>query len=150
MRSVAAMPNHAQDTQNTRQIRTAIYKGMASLIWSQYCLENNVVRTPFEQAPGNVRQELLDICEATANAALNPDLKDTALLCMADAITRSASGGSLTISEVARAAQYSYLATAESALQAFLLNLRTVAPDQHYRESMGRLIDVIAPKKGAH
>jgi hypothetical protein len=136
--------------QPTRVDRTPIYKGIASLIWMQYQLENDMPRTAFEHAPSDFRIALLEHAEAMANMALNPDMRDAALMAMADDLIRSSSGGSLTAREASKQTQQSYLVTAESALQAFLLNLKTDAPDPAYRESMCRTIDAIAPKTGVH
>lgn len=135
-----------KETSNPRQLRTAIYKGIASLLWSQYSLENNIARIPFEHAPANVKAQLLDHAEVLANMFLSPDLQDTALMCAADAIARSTYEGSFTISELSRPIQQSYLNTAEHAIQNYFLNLRTVAPDARYRDAMCSLVDSVVPK----
>lgn len=126
--------------------RVSTYKAIAALLWQQFSAENDIVRVPFEQAPANVKGELLDHAEVLANMFLSPDLRDTALMCAADNIARSNYYGACTIAELPRPAQQSYLTTAERTLQNFFLNLRTVAPDARYREEMCRLTDAVVPK----
>lgn len=146
MSILATSPTFMQPSTLQRRDRTAVYQGIARLIWSQYCLENDITRTPFEHAPADFKRALLEHAEAMANMALQPDLRDTALLCMADDLLRDSTRGSVTMSEAPKPVKKAYLLTAESALQAFLLNLKTEALDPAYRESMCREIDALAPK----
>src|SRR5688572_2441366 len=93
------VPKMKMAQQSRRQDRGQTYQGMGRLVWMRYCLENNIVDTPFERAPVDVKRGILEACEALANMVLNPDLHDTAILCVADAICRS-TNPDRTISEV--------------------------------------------------
>lgn len=151
--SVGQQPSIVQIAPQPRRERQMLYHILARLIWFQYCDENRVVGTPFEQAPADVQREILQVCEALTNIVLNPDMKDAAICCVADAICRGNYQDTLTLSEmheVAPKGAMQYLTTAEDAVRQFLLNLLDNPPDYHYRNSMCRLIDVLAPKKGVH
>lgn len=148
MSILATKPRPMQTDQPNRQSRTYIYKGIASLLWLQYCLEQGIQYQGFDLAPKDFQSALLDGAEAFANMALEPDLRDAALMCMADKIVEANYRGDHTITDLSRHQQQSYLATAEAGLQAFLLNLRTVPPDARYRDQMSRMIDALAPKVG--
>lgn len=128
-----------------RRDRTPIYQGIGRLIWAQYCLENDIVRTPFEQAPDIFRRSILEASEALANMALDPDRRDAALMCMADAIHE---GNYERLDQLDRRIALRYLQTAEAGLQAFLMNMLNVPPDVRYREEMCSLVDALAPKTG--
>jgi hypothetical protein len=146
MSSLPTFPRFTQQSpEYKRLMRKATCEVMAGMVWGQYCLENDI--DP-KQSAEVVMGDFVASCEAIVNALLSPDLKDAALLAVADVIVRDNSCGSVTISEASRATQVSYLKTAESAVQALLLNLLTDAPDPYYRDSMCRLVDAIAPKKG--
>lgn len=145
---LAIFPSATQMNQLDRQSRAHLRSRMAKLIWQQYCLEQDIPYEGFDRAPADFQLALLEGVEAFANMALDPDCRDAALMAMADAICRSTYHGDLTISEVSRPTQMSFLTTAEAALRSFLLNLMSNPQDAHYRDSMSRLMDALVPKKG--
>lgn len=148
MRTIHEVVRALQTDQPNRRNRIPIYKGIASLIWMQYQVENDIQRSPFEHAPETFKRSILEVAEALANIVLEPDRRDAALMCMADAVCCGNYGGALTIHSVAPKAKQQYLTTAEAALQSFLLNMLNIPPDANYRNDMCRMIDALAPKTG--
>jgi hypothetical protein len=130
--------------------RSIVAIAISRLLWSQHRLEEDLPLQRIEDASAQDAKPFLEAGEIIVQLVLSPDLRDTALMAMADAICQAAIGcdDPPSIFQVSRLSQRRYLYAAEEGLTAFLRTLRFRSESSAVDQDYCRLLDAIAPKGG--
>lgn len=146
--SVMDTPNSTQPSRS-RDDRAALIRTIAAMLHAAHCREEGVSVVNFDLVSAAEAKPFHDAAEFAVESALSPDRLDVALLAAADAMVATqyrSTYDPMTIFDLSRLTQRTYLAMAVSALHHIRLNLKATPPDFHYRESLAQLLDVIQPK----